>query len=479
MEEFRIRKTGESVIIRYFVNDNIIDERKYTVNEILRYDEYEDASNIIDNIIFNSIVLSKAEECNEHAAFTLMSKIKLHIFIQILKENPEMIESDMDYSVLDNSNILNSSIQTGFLTYNNPENTLSNSFILKSEITPSLMEKKIVLNNTTDYYDIELPRFEYQYAHSLKRILTKGIECENRTGINTLAVQHQYFYFKDITNNFPILRGKKVYPKMAFKEMIWMLSGRNDLKWLNDRKVTYWNEWGINDIDSAEKFNLGAEWIGTIGKSYGYQYRNFNGFDQVKALINNMKKDPMGRRHIINLWNSSELNQMALPPCMYDFHFECVPTERQDKSIYYNVDLHAHVRSNDSFLGAPYDFMFCGFMLTLICNYLNVSDSNSDGGKYYKPNDIHYTADNYHLYVNHVEAANQYLANVEENKSNIINIPSVIKTNFLEDFYQHYGKVSFDEYLDILDANIPNINIQLQTNETIEEYGPIKATIAI
>lgn len=341
-------------------------------------------------------------------------------------------------------------------------------------------KREISFTNTAEFWRIKLPIFEYQYAQSLNRILQEGVCCKNRTGIDTLAIQHQYFYFKNVNDNFPIIRGKKVYPKMALKEMIWMLNGRNDLKWLNDRKVTYWNEWEINDIDTAEKFNLDAAWIGTIGKSYGYQYRNFNGFDQVTALVDSMKKDPMGRRHIINLWNSSELHQMALPPCMYDFHFECIPTERQDKSIYYKVDLHVHVRSNDSFLGAPYDFMFCGWLINIICLYLNSTTEQTDECNYFKSNDIHYTADNYHLYVNHVEAANKYLANVEENKSNIINIPSIINIGFLEDFYHHYDKkLTIDEYLDIIDNNMSKINIQLQTNMNIEEYGPIKATIAI
>ncbi len=355
-----------------------------------------------------------------------------------------------------------------------------------SEKALDLMDPTLHLANDSKFIDIIYPSFEYQYAQSLRRIMKHGIQCKNRTGIDTLAVQHQYFHIQDITQAFPLLRGKKVYPKMALKEVIWMLFGKNDLKWLNDRKVTYWNEWEIKDEQSAEKFDLGAEWIGTIGKSYGYQYRNFNGFDQVEALLKEMKINPMGRRHIINLWNSSELNQMALPPCMYDFHFECTPTEKLkgDSNEYYSVDLHAHVRSNDSFLGAPYDFMFCGWLLTLICNYLNQDSSYNDGGKYYSPRDIHYTADNYHLYVNHIEAAKQYLANVDENLNQRVSSPSIIGPCFLDDWMMHSKCLTIDEYLQMIDTNMKHINIQWcrpnpNNDGTVDEYGPIRADIAV
>ena len=367
-----------------------------------------------------------------------------------------------------------------FIASENPESYLRASDNFNGFVN---QQKIIQFGKTSEYYKQISSPFEYQYAQSLNRILTEGVECTNRTGINTRVVQHQYFYIQNITEHFPILRGKKLWPKMALKECLWMLMGKNDLKWLNDRKVTYWNEWSLTE-ETVEKFDLNTEWVGTIGKSYGYQYRNFNGFDQVKALVEGMKKDPMGRRHIINLWNSADLHQMALPPCMYDFHFECTPVHRINpdnvNDIYYIVDLHAHVRSNDSFLGAPYDFMFCGWLLNIICNYLNHLSGGKEGSIYYKPNDIHYTADNYHLYVNHIEAAKQYLANVDENLSGIIDIPSIIAPCFLDDFYHHIEQpLTIDEYLEILDKNMSKINIQLQAPQGIHEYGPIKADIAV
>ena len=73
--------------------------------------------------------------------------------------------------------------------------------------------------------------FETAYADSFRRINEKGVLSHNRTGIDTKAVQHQYFYLPSVNNNFPILRGKKVYPKMALKELLWMMMGRTDIQW--------------------------------------------------------------------------------------------------------------------------------------------------------------------------------------------------------------------------------------------------------
>ena len=426
------------------------------------------------NIHIPICVSSNIKDIQEYEANKLYLKIQISKLIEQMEKEQNQSENICKaYS--------GKELPEMFLAAENPEAYLRVSGDFSGFINPQKTK-------TSEYYKQIPSPFEYQYAQSLNRLLSEGVECKNRTGINTLVVQHQYFYIPNITEHFPILRGKKVYPKMALKECIWMLMGKNDTKWLNDRKVTYWNEWVINDIQTAEKFDLNAEWIGTIGKSYGYQYRNFNGFDQLKALVEGMKKDPMGRRHIINLWNSADLHQMALPPCMYDFHFECTPVNRitnnnsqtHHQDFYYIVDLHAHVRSNDSFLGAPYDFMFCGWLLTIICNYLNHLTGGSDGAIYYKPNDIHYTADNYHLYVNHIDAAKQYLANVDENLSGIIDIPSIIAPCFLDDFYYHLEQLlTIDEYLEILDKNMPNINIQLQAPKGIHEYGPIRAEIAV
>lgn len=304
--------------------------------------------------------------------------------------------------------------------------------------------------------------FEMQYANSLKTIKDMGVVTHNRTGIDTKAIQHQYFYIKCPQRNFPMLRGKKVYPKMALKELVWMMMGRTDIQWLHDHKVTYWDEWVLED--------------GTIGHSYGHQYRDFNGVDQIKELVDGMLNNPTSRRHIVNLWNASDLDKMALPPCMYDYHYSCVPIGTEASPLY-RVDLHSRARSNDSFLGVPYDFMFCGWFMTLIVTYLNLQNN----GNKYVVGDLHYTADDYHMYVNHKDAVEQYLHNVEENRDLVVSHShSVCYINAA--IFEGKDVSDIDKFLDIIEENISTKNIAITNLYTVEsgfEYGPIKAEIAV
>lgn len=306
--------------------------------------------------------------------------------------------------------------------------------------------------------------FERQYAQSLKRILKDGVRKNNRTNIDTISVEHQYFHINNVADNFPRIKGKMVYPKLALKELIWMLEGRTDADWLHKYGVHYWDEW-------MKKNEFGDL---TIGKSYGYQYRNFNHIDQLEKAIIDMLIRPESRRIIINLWNLNDLSNMVLPPCMYDYHFSLIPV---DKSSFggttYKMNLHAHIRSNDLFLGCPYDVMFCAWFVYVICKYLNSQSYDNE----YIPNDIHYTADDYHLYTNHIEQAEQYLKNVEENKFGIIDSKCKIIDNIEID------KSPIDTFLETIENNFPNIkisgNFDQSGNEIEFKYPKITATVAV
>lgn len=337
--------------------------------------------------------------------------------------------------------------------------------------------------------------FEYYYADALQRVFANGVLCHNRTGIDTKSVQHQAFVIKDACFSFPILRGKKVYPYMALKELIWMLMGRTDVKWLNEHGVTYWDKWALED--------------GTIGKSYGYQYRKFGDVDQVKTLVNDIVKDPMSRRHIVNLWNAADLKDMALPPCQYDYHFCCIPN-RESPGDYY-IDLHAHMRSADSFLGVPYNFMFSSFFLLIVANYCSfyceqneIWNTELGDGKLfprnYVPRNVYTTCDDFHMYVNHEDAVKQYLANVEENKDDIIDTTTSVHFNVcnLKNAYPDgvWHDVNFDIFLHVLEDDLKKhkiIDVGHPFREMDEEhgigvstvvenpdvYGPIKADVAV
>ena len=302
--------------------------------------------------------------------------------------------------------------------------------------------------------------FERQYAESLQNLLDNGVLSDNRTGINTLSLQHQYFHIENILQSFPIIKGKKVFPYLALKELMWMMNGRSDIAWLNTRGVKYWDKWSSTGEGKHAHIP-----VGTIGKSYGYQMRNFNGADQLLDMLKEMSSNPTSRRLKITLWNPADLNDTTLPPCVDYYHFGCVPMN--DKKAGYYVDLHVHARSEDSFLGQPYDFMSAGWMLLILCH---IAERMSNGCFYFVPRDIHYTADDYHLYANHIEQAKQYIANVVENKRNVIDAQACVSVGS-----NHF--TSLDSFLKMSDDNKYS---NFWTNKFYEEmYGQIEAEVAV
>lgn len=318
---------------------------------------------------------------------------------------------------------------------------------------------------TTRHQEIELPNFEYQYAQSLDKVLTYGVETPTRSGM-TLSLQHQYFYLKNVNENFPVLHGKKMFPKMALKELMWFWNGRTDIKWLNERGVHYWNQWQYKD----------GEHKGTVGKSYGWQYRNFNGVDQMVNLINEMVNNPTSRRLILDLWNSADLGQMYLQPCVYSYQFSCVPLDNDN----YNIDLHVTQRSGDAFIGVPYDFCIVGWFLNIISEICSAIS-----GKNFQARDVHYTVADYHIYVNHLLHVHQYFKNVRENKLDVINHPVQFygqsDGEYAEgdNFYEfkknkELSSKEFNKYLGIIDANkYREFSVSYQTI-----YPQIKAPVS-
>jgi thymidylate synthase len=296
--------------------------------------------------------------------------------------------------------------------------------------------------------------FEQQYANALLNVLENGIKTEDRTGVNTISVQHQYFLLENIVDNFPIVKGKKVFPKMSLIELFWMMNGFTDVKWLNDRGVKYWNEWIFED--------------GSIGKTYGYHFRNFNGMDNLLFLLLEMSSKPNSRRLLLNLWNVSDYHKTKMPPCVMNFHFSCIPSENKIFPNTYFVDLHVLQRSGDSFLGIPYDFMFASYFLAIISK---LAGNFSKTKTMYIPRNVHYTVNDYHIYSNHVKQVEEYLKNVSENKDGIIFKHAKLE---LSDEINH---TDLDLFLQEMDSkNYSDIKI---TKHYEDVYGKIQAPIAI
>lgn len=111
-----------------------------------------------------------------------------------------------------------------------------------------------------------------------------------------------------------------------------MLTGRNNIQWLRDHGVNYWNEWENEE--------------GTIGKGYGTQFRNFNGVDQLINVVEELQRNPDSRRTLISLWNPSDLNKTTLPPCHFLYHFTSYVSDKDGRRY---LDLHVTQRSADYF----------------------------------------------------------------------------------------------------------------------------------
>jgi thymidylate synthase len=199
------------------------------------------------------------------------------------------------------------------------------------------------------------------------------------------------------------------------------LLGRNDLKWLNDRGLHYWDDWSLSEngrfpvgnyFNKKEYDVTGA--IDTIGYSYGTAARYFTGrtelIDNWTEVIKTALKDPSSRRLVFSLWDPNNVNKTPLPPCAITYIFKTSEIQVSETGTMYNVDVDAIMRSNDAFLGAPYDFMMASWILKIFCLQLNTIK----GKNIFIARHVFYTASNFHIYENQVEPVKEYLSRVDE-----------------------------------------------------------------
>lgn len=210
-----------------------------------------------------------------------------------------------------------------------------------------------------------------QYLEILKDIMDNGQDADNRTGIYARKVFGRQMHF-DLSKGFPLVTTKKVFLKGIIHELIWLLSGTTNIKYLTDNNVHIWDEW--------------ADENGNLGPVYGAQWRNFNGegIDQIKDVIARIKKNSQDRRLIVTAWNPAEIEQMALPPCHCFFQFDVTPDGRLNCQLYQ--------RSCDMFLGVPFNiasYSLLTLMMAQVCGL--------------KPGEFVHTLGNAHIYNNHFE----------------------------------------------------------------------------
>ncbi|MGQ0651832.1 MAG: thymidylate synthase [Betaproteobacteria bacterium] len=221
---------------------------------------------------------------------------------------------------------------------------------------------------------------ERQYLDLLAEVLERGARKSDRTGTGTQSVFGRQLRF-DLAQSFPLLTTKKLHLKSIIYELLWFLRGDTNVKWLQERGVTIWDEW----VDEN----------GNLGPVYGYQWRHWRTpdgreIDQISNLISSLRAKPDSRRHLVTAWNPADVDSMALPPCHALFQFYVANGQ---------LSCQMYQRSADLFLGVPFNIASYALLTLMAAQVTGL-----------KPAEFILTLGDAHLYLNHFEQAREQLA---------------------------------------------------------------------
>ena len=254
-----------------------------------------------------------------------------------------------------------------------------------------------------------------QYHDLLKRIMQDGVVKGDRTGTGTRSVFGHQMRF-DLSEGFPLLTTKRVFLKGIIHELLWFLAGDTNIKYLVDNGVHIWDNdayryygelcaaQGVKPI-SKEEFLVASQQqtpspiedyaYGDLNHVYGYQWRSWprpdrGAIDQIREVIDTIKKNPNSRRMIVSAWNVAEVEDMALPPCHVLFQFY-VAEGRLSCQLYQ--------RSADTFLGVPFNIASYALLTMMIAQECGL-----------QPGEFVHTLGDTHLYLNHMEQVEEQLS---------------------------------------------------------------------
>lgn len=219
-----------------------------------------------------------------------------------------------------------------------------------------------------------------QYLDLMQHVLEHGHQKSDRTGTGTLSVFGYQMRF-DLSAGFPLVTTKKCHLRSILHELLWFLKGDTNIKYLQDNKVTIWDEW--------------ADAAGNLGPVYGYQWRSWptadgRHIDQITQVIEQIKRTPDSRRLIVSAWNVGEIDKMKLPPCHAFFQFYVADGK---------LSCQLYQRSADIFLGVPFNIASYALLTMMVAQVCGL-----------KPGDFVHTLGDAHLYSNHLEQTREQLS---------------------------------------------------------------------
>jgi len=240
-----------------------------------------------------------------------------------------------------------------------------------------------------------------QYHELMERVLREGSDKSDRTGTGTRSVFGHQMRF-DLAEGFPMITTKKLHLKSILHELIWFISGDTNIRYLCQNGVRIWDDWpfaaysksadydGIDMKEFAARIasdtDFAAKW-GDLGPVYGFQWRFWPGpegpVDQLRNLLEGIRSNPDGRRHIVSAWNPGYIDQMALPPCHAFFQFYVADGK---------LSCQLYQRSADIFLGVPFNIASYALLVHMMAQDLGL-----------KVGDFVHSLGDAHIYSNHTD----------------------------------------------------------------------------
>ena len=257
----------------------------------------------------------------------------------------------------------------------------------------------------------------HQYEDLLRHVYFHGAEKSDRTGTGTKSVFGHQMRF-DLAEGFPLVTTKKVHLKSIILELLWFLRGDSNVRWLQERGCTIWDEWAAAD--------------GSLGPVYGVQWRSWptpggGHIDQIQQVIDTLKTNPDSRRILVSAWNVAELDQMALMPCHALFQFYVANGK---------LSCQLYQRSADIFLGVPFNIASYSLLTHMVAQQCDL-----------QVGDFIWTGGDCHLYNNHLQQVQTQLARAPYPYPtlHIQRRPQSLFDYTLEDFvvadYQHHAPI--------------------------------------